>query len=159
MIEVLVSMLVLAIGVMGFAALQTRAVRASGDSYYRSQAMAIAQDLAERVRLNNEQMAYYRQAARWPATAQATPPDACRTVICTTQQMADFDAAIIRYNAQTLLPQGLVRMETCQGTGAVMSCIYVAWGGLEPTAGATGQCVDANGRYRTDADCVMLEVL
>lgn len=157
MIEVMVAVLVLAVGVMGFAGLQSRAVQSSGDSYYRTQANAIAQDLAERVRVNNSQKAYYLTATLWPTTDQTTVPDACRTAACAPQALADFDAAIIRYNAQTLLPQGLVKMEQCQASA--VNCIYVSWNGTQPTTGAGGQCVGANGKYVLGANCVMMEVL
>lgn len=157
MIEIMVAVLVLAVGVMGFAGLQSRAVQSSGDSYYRTQANSIAQDLAERVRVNSAQRAYYLTANLWPTTEQTAVPDSCRTATCTDQAMADFDAAIIRYNAQTLLPQGLVKMEQCQASA--VNCIYVSWNGTQPTAGATGDCVLADGKYKLGANCVMMEVL
>lgn len=157
MIEIMVAVLVLAVGVMGFAGLQSRAVQSSGDSYYRTQANSIAQDLAERVRVNGAQRAYYLASARWPTTALTAVPDSCRTATCTAQAMADFDAAIIRYNAQTLLPDGLVKMEQCQASA--VNCIYVSWNGTQPTAGAAGDCVLADGKYKLGANCVMMEVL
>ena len=52
LVEVLVAMLVLAIGVLGFVALQYRAVEATSESSYRVQAINTARDLAERVRVN-----------------------------------------------------------------------------------------------------------
>lgn len=156
MIEVMVAVLVLAVGVMGFAGLQTRAVRASGDSYYRTQAMAIAQDLAERMRANSTQKAYYLTTTLWSGTAATTN---CITGTCSAQGMADYDAAVIRSNAQTLLPQGLVRVEQCKASA--VTCIYVAWDGTTPTSGGTAtECVNSNGQYAaTGANCVMMEVM
>lgn len=162
LIEVLAAVLVLAVGVVGFAALQLRAVQTSGDSYFRTQAMSIAQDLAERVHSNPSEMAYYLTAGNWPTTSQNTAPVTCMTGNCTTNQMAVFDAESVRFAAQTLLPQGLISMQTCQDS--VMNCIYVAWDGLQPTAGASGQCVGTNGAYlsppanRPSLPCIMLEV-
>lgn len=164
LIEVLAAVLVLAIGVIGFAGLQMRAVQASGDSYYRTQAMSIAQDLAERVRVNSPQIALYKTAAKWPVTAVGSPPNACRsTATCTAAQMADFDIADVRYNAETLLPQGLMLMETCKGSA--VNCIYVSWDGLQPLLAGVNQCVDAvTGVYKAPSPgqpaitCVMLEV-
>lgn len=52
MIEVLVALLLLAIGVIGFAALQLRAVDATNEALSRVQAMNLARDLAERIRIN-----------------------------------------------------------------------------------------------------------
>lgn len=163
LIEVLAAVFVLAVGVVGFAALQMRAVQTSGDSYYRTQAMSIAQDLAERARANSTQVAYYITAATWPTTAaDQTVLGKCMTGNCTVAEMAAFDAMSVRFNAETLLPQGLVNMATCQGSS--LNCIYVSWDGLLPTAGAAGECVDDKGLYKPPAankpaiTCVMLEV-
>lgn len=168
LIEVLAAVLVLAVGVVGFGALQLRAVQTSGDSYYRTQAMSIAQDLAERTRVNSSQMVTYLTPGNWPVTPYAgTAPTNCMTGNCLPVDIANFDIQSVRYAAQTLLPNGLVRMEACQDPtpgGTPLNCIYVAWDGLEPSAGAAGQCVDQNGFYKPAASnratlpCVMLEV-
>lgn len=52
LIEVLVAVLVLAVGLLGLAGLQTMGLRATTGSYVRTQAIAVAQELAERMRLN-----------------------------------------------------------------------------------------------------------
>ena len=52
MIEVLVALTLLAIGVLGFTALQIRAVDATVEANNRIQAMNLARDLAERIRAN-----------------------------------------------------------------------------------------------------------
>jgi type IV pilus assembly protein PilV len=50
MLEVLVSVLILAIGLLGLAALQSRALRYNHDAYVRSQAAILANDITERMR-------------------------------------------------------------------------------------------------------------
>lgn len=161
MIEVLVAMLVLAVGVLGYAGLQVRAMQATGDSYARSQAMAIAHDLAERARLNRAVFSTYAVSTSWPLTgAPTTPPTTCQANSCTSASMATYDIAEVRYNAATLLPAGLVNMERCQGgVGMTLTCIYVSWDGGQPTAGAGGDCVDATGVYVSNPRCIMLEML
>lgn len=52
MMEVLVSLLLLAIAVLGFVGLQLRAVGAANESLNKIQAMNIARDFAERIRIN-----------------------------------------------------------------------------------------------------------
>lgn len=52
MIEVLVSLILLSIAVLGFSALQLRAVEATNEALNRVQAMNIARDFAERIRIN-----------------------------------------------------------------------------------------------------------
>jgi type IV pilus assembly protein PilV len=169
LVEALAAVLVLAIGVVGFAALQVRSMQTSGDSYYRTQAMAIAQDLAERYRANSLDAAAvtaYRNTNNWPpvnTTAVTAAPTGCMTGNCTATQMAAFDIAGARFSAATMLPQGLIRMENCLASDKL--CIYVAWDGLLPTAGGppNGQCVNSAGIYhnptnRPSLPCVMLEI-
>ena len=60
LIEILVALLVLAIGILGFVALQYRAVEATSESINRVQAMNIARDMAERIRANRDGFATYK---------------------------------------------------------------------------------------------------
>lgn len=52
MIEVLVSMVIIAIGLLGFAGLLTQAMKSSQTAYFRSQATFLAYDIVERMRAN-----------------------------------------------------------------------------------------------------------
>lgn len=165
LIEVLVSLLILAVTVLGFAGLQMRAVKATGDAQYTVQATAIVEDLKERMAANtindaaantlgDEAYAYYRNAGNWGNAWVDVPPAACLNAPCTQLQMAAFDVAQVTFSAQRLLPNGKVRAEPCQNPNT-QTCIYVSWGGTEPTAGAAGQCVDGTGSRILDANCVV----
>lgn len=52
LIEVLVAMVILAIGLLGLAGLQTVSVQSNHGAYYRSQATILANDMADRMRAN-----------------------------------------------------------------------------------------------------------
>lgn len=54
MIEVLIAVLILAVGLLGVAALQMTSVRSGAEGYLRSQATAIAEDFASRIRAGRE---------------------------------------------------------------------------------------------------------
>lgn len=54
LIEVLVTALVLAVGIMGMAGLQLKSVQFNQASYLRSQANVLAYDMMDRMRLNSE---------------------------------------------------------------------------------------------------------
>ncbi len=56
MIEVLVSLVIICIGVLGMVALQTRSVALSQDSVQRSNAMVLANELLELMRSNRDQV-------------------------------------------------------------------------------------------------------
>lgn len=160
MIEVLVALLVLSIGAVGFAALQVRAMQSTSGSYFRSQAMEIAQNLAERYRLNRGQSTVYMTASNWvdPATVTSAPTG-CISTTCTAAQLAAFDVTDTLYTVNSLLPQGRIRMEACQNTVTSVNCIYVGWNGNTATAGGTGAtCVASTGLYVAGTpDCIMLE--
>ncbi len=105
LIEVLITLLVFAVGMLGMAALQLNALQGSSDSAQRSQSTWILQDLAERIRANPEGSAANYAAA--PACA-ALPAQRCADFYnpatatkvnasnCTAVQMAAFD----RWEAQ-----------------------------------------------------------
>ena len=54
LIEVLVSVLVLSIGLLGLAGLQTQSLRFNNEAYFRTQATLLAMDMSDRLRTNFE---------------------------------------------------------------------------------------------------------
>jgi type IV pilus assembly protein PilV len=61
-IEVLVALLVLAIGLLGLAALQAQGLRFNHDAYVRTQATHLAYDIIDRMRANRANAAAYTAA-------------------------------------------------------------------------------------------------
>ena len=59
LIEVLVTLLILAIGLLGVAALQFRGLQYNQDAYVRSQVSFLAYDISDRMRMNRTDMANY----------------------------------------------------------------------------------------------------
>lgn len=59
LVEVLVAMLILAIGLLGLAALQTQGVRFNHDAYVRTSATVLAYDIVDKMRLNRGNKADY----------------------------------------------------------------------------------------------------
>lgn len=94
LIEVLITLLVTTVGLLGLAALQLNALQATADSGQRSQAVWLMQDLVERMRANPKASdANYRQTVTCttqPQQCAPTPGNASST-ICTAEQMAYFD--------------------------------------------------------------------
>lgn len=153
LVEVLVALLLLSVGVMGFIALQVRAASTGNEAFARTQAMAIAQDLAERVRVNARQVPFYTTAGNWRLNGNIT---ACETNVCTPAQVAQYDIDNVVNSAATLLPNGQVRMQQCPGS--LGNCVLVSWDDTNPTVGAGDQdCITLAGLYRNNATCVMME--
>ncbi len=105
LIEVLIALVIFAVGLLGFAALQLNALQSSGDSSQRTQATWIVQELAERVRANPEAaLASYASApncSNLPAQRCAdyyNPISGAKVnaTDCTAAQMAAYD----RWEAQ-----------------------------------------------------------
>lgn len=67
--EVLVALLVLAIGLLGLAALQAQGLRFSIDSYARTQATALAYDIIDQIRANRTNAATYTVLSSVSGTA------------------------------------------------------------------------------------------
>jgi type IV pilus assembly protein PilV len=59
MIEVLVSMLIVAFGIMGMFGMQTQASVSQMESYQRAQALVLVKDMAQRMEANRAQIAAY----------------------------------------------------------------------------------------------------
>lgn len=70
LIEVLIALLVLAIGLLGLAALQAQGLRFNHDAYVRTQATNLAYDIVDRMRANNTNVALYTT----PDTGTACDP-------------------------------------------------------------------------------------
>lgn len=153
MMEILVALLILAIGVLGFVALQYRALEASAESTNRVQAITIARDLAERIRVNRNAFTTYRTELGTAANQKAYKTN-CLTTNCSNTDLADFDVSQIVSRATTF---GMtMNIMNCTGTNN-RSCIYVAWGDSSATDGTgTGDCTNGNA-YNPTSTCIIME--
>lgn len=100
LIEVLVSVVIIAIGLLGLAALQNISLKLSYESYVRTQATFLAYDMIDRIRAN-------------PETAENYSIDENGTIgqvscfngdNCTSNEMRQFDLYHWREQARALLP-------------------------------------------------------
>lgn len=86
LIEILISMLILAIGVLGIIALQFKGLKYSYDANVRSQITFLANNIAERMRLNNDNaadyVANYVAGTAHTACDNATAADAANDLNC-----------------------------------------------------------------------------
>ncbi|WP_411686687.1 type IV pilus modification protein PilV [Acinetobacter indicus] len=156
LVEILVALLILAIGVMGFIALQYRAIEATAESGARIQAINLARDLAERMRVNRGAENVYVQQLN-TANAQLSFSTNCFTANCSSTALADFDVAQVATKARSV---GMtVNFLNCQGNNDGRRCIYVAWDDTAATNGALneGNCTAGN-VYDPNSTCLIMEV-
>ncbi len=138
MIEVLVSFLVLAAGLLGVASMQKKGVESSHAAYLRTQAVSMSQDLASRIRANA--VAVENGDYNSP---QAAFNETCLTSGCTSAEMASHDFFEWRASISEILPQGVgvicldstpedgddADSPACDGSGAEL-VIKVWWDAL-----------------------------
>lgn len=104
MIEVLVTMMIIALALLGAAGLQANALRINKGGQSRTQAVFLAADLAERLEANRVGAV----AGVYAVANSSTPSDsgsACDSSACTPSQLADFDLSKWEYAVSQTLPQ------------------------------------------------------
>ncbi|MAX55008.1 MAG: type IV pilus modification protein PilV [Alcanivoracaceae bacterium] len=155
LVEILVALLILAIGVLGYAGLQLAALKGAEEANNRSQATLIGQDALERIESNRAEVATYLDPDSWPDAAVdpgGDPETGCQASDCTSEQMATLDIDQLSWLAGNQLPNGRVRVSECNGNS--MSCMVVSWGKMAPA-----DCLTADGiNVDESATCVVLEV-
>lgn len=114
LVEVLVALLVLSIGLLGLAALQTTSLQFNTGSYHRTQATYFVYDIIDRMRLNNA-AAVSDGAYDVPTTDAAatmisnytscdTSACACDTSSCNATNLAIYDLGKWYQRVRTTLP-------------------------------------------------------
>lgn len=163
LMEVLVALVILAIGILGFSALQLRGIEATQEANEQSVAMNLARDLAERMRINRTALATYKTAINDKydskddcvgITAINNGSDNLALPICNSVAMAEHDASEIIQKAenmgQTVVVAGCVKSN--------VNCIYVAWGPTTITSTSLEQCIDTTtGAYLMNSKCLVME--
>lgn len=153
LMEVLVALLILAIAILGFAALQLRAVNASIEAGNNIHATNIARDLTERMRINRSGITRY--ASFSSHTDVNTPSKTCDGAACAPIALADYDMNHIRYKATQAGMQ--VAVLPCQGSTFRRLCVYVAWAETQPVNGTANTACTNGKTYIPNAKCVIME--
>lgn len=104
LIEVLIAMLVLAVGLLGLAGLQATSLKNNQSAYNRSQATQLAYDLADRMRANIAGKARYTAILPNSATAKA---NCLTTTGCTPADLAENDLFEWNSAVSNNLPSGI----------------------------------------------------
>ena len=114
LIEVLIAMLVLAVGLLGLAGLQATGLKNNQSAYNRSQATQLAYDLADRMRANVAGKASYTAILPSSATAKT---NCLTTTGCTPADLAQNDLFEWNSAVSNNLPSGI-------GTIAIAANIF-----------------------------------
>ncbi len=105
MIEVLVTTLVLALGILGTSALQIMGLKGTDAAHYRTVATFIANDMADRIRMNppldnpatGDKNDMYETGSSTPISCNPINADTlnCNLVACDPSQLAIFDQTML----------------------------------------------------------------
>ena len=110
MIEVLVALLVLAVGLLGVLVMQARGLQFNQAGYMQSQAMFMAEDIVERVRANQSAINSYEIDF---ADAGDSSAGSCEDTSspCSDAEMAASDLYLWKTALASVLPKGDGRLE------------------------------------------------
>lgn len=153
LIEALVSIVILSIGVLGLAGLQARAMNAEFESYQRSQAIVLVNDMADRIRMNRVSMGVFKNISGYLGTSASYTPN------CASAARSDVDLC-----AWHTLLQGAGETSGGSNVGAMIGArgcisydvatelagipdsgvftVAVAWQGTQDTVAPSISCAD-----------------
>lgn len=124
LVESLVAMVVISVGMLGIAALYVEGLRAGRTSIYRTMAIDLASDMADRIRVNPTAGAAY---AGGGAQNSCVDDGVVVVVDCTPPQLAAEDIFWWQQSVQTLLPAGAANIAVVPGAGSNAYTITVNW--------------------------------
>lgn len=139
LLEVLISILLSAIGLLALAGANVASIRYSKLSQYRGTATVLALDLGERIRANKAGLPSYNYEINFAAQAAAIAPDTtCETYVpaaCTPAALASYDLNTWRRIVRAHLPSGSVFVRVvdalgntgCVGVGCVAADVWLVW--------------------------------
>lgn len=123
LIEALITVLMLSLSALGYAALQLRGMSSNASAMWRSKATVLAYEAADRMRANppGVEAGHYNNLIN-----PGSPPTCTITSVCTVAQIATLDFARWRTNVASALPggTGVICLDSSpdDGTAASPAC-------------------------------------
>lgn len=184
LIEVMVALLLLAVAVLGYTALQGQAIKATDESFERTQSLVMMRSIAEKIRANPTAIETYETQLN--ATTNTPPAQKCGldgaavTTQCTATQIANAESYYAREEMDRY--DFAIQLHPCPNTGGTGTnaasnimysyCLLAAWGDTTPTIGTDadvncleervtnddGEVTTAGGSYHPRATCMMMEL-
>ncbi len=128
LIESMISIFVVSIGFLGFAGLQVSGLASANDSLFRSKAIYLSYQMADRVRANLPAV----QAGSYNSLSGTVSSPGCITTGCTAVQVAQNDFYEWSTEVAAVLPSGTGMIcltgtpDACDGTGGLYA-ITLTW--------------------------------
>jgi type IV pilus assembly protein PilV len=159
LVEVLVAIVIVAIGLLGLAGLQVKMQKADMESYQRTQAVMLLQDMADRINANRTNLASYASLA---AGTGSSPT--CTGSLSTAQQdICSWDSRL-KGAAETLGSttnlvgamigaRGCASAVTTDPSGWQQIMLTVVWQGLTPTKPPSTSVGCGLNQYNSGGSC------
>lgn len=167
LLEVLISIVIIAIGILGLAGLQARATNAEFESYQRSQAIILANDMVDRIRMNRANKGSFKNISDSTTGTGylGTTGDDSYAVSCPGSTQAEIDLCewndLLQGSNETLGTDQVGAMigargcifydSTTEVSGIADTGLFtvaVAWQGASDTVAPTVNC--GNGLYGSE---------
>jgi type IV pilus assembly protein PilV len=165
LIEVMVSVLLTSVSVLGMAGLQITSKRAGYEAIQRTTATAMAMDVLERIRSNPRALDNYAATGLGSGTIATEPVPKCSndtTDVCSGNQLAAHDlwqweqaidgvGEIRDVSGTDVATGGLLNPTGCIEVNGRMVTVTMAWQGYEALSDpGTNACGSGLGKYGTD---------
>lgn len=134
LLEILISLVVIALGILGVSTLQFNGLKSVQDAHFFVTASLLADDMGERIRVNTTAAGAYNTSMLTAASASTN----CETQTCSSNAMASYDIAQWITAIAERLPSGAGKISYAAGSPKTYA-LTIRWFGL-----ASGNC-DANG--------------
>lgn len=161
LLEVLIALLLLAVAVLGFSAMQLRAIQATDETLTRSDAMVIIRNISEDLRL----LATAKQKKAYKDAMASTTPPTFKCVggtggqACTAEQRVQYNA----HQAKELAKLSHIKVAAVdcgvqKNNNLNKLCIIASWNETEADMkGEANSCAKSDGTYMAGSSCIVME--
>ena len=176
LIEVMVALLLLAVAVLGFSALNMVSIKATDDSVLIANANTVMRGLSEDLRLNANSISKYQTNIQSVLSNVSPSKNYCEAVADYKTSSVDkncdnascTETQLSQYNSWSAMKQACdngvsLNMITCPDTTdkQTRQCIVASWNETKPVLGASSSsskaCADVSGIYHPGSDCLIME--
>jgi type IV pilus assembly protein PilV len=124
LIEVLVTLFIVSVGMLGIAGLQTVSMQAGQEASLRTSALFVVEDIAGRMQANRKGVTFYTvvKGNKWGCVTNVA-------TVCEPKKLAEYDVALWKENIGNVLPAGATGTVTILGVlnGVAAVRVSVDW--------------------------------
>lgn len=156
LIEVLVTILILSIGLLGVAGLQSRLQMSEMEAYQRSQALMLLDDMANRIAANRNAAGSYVTGTSSPlgvGASSCSASSSSRVAVDRSEWCNALQGAAESITGTTTKVGAMIGARGCvESLGSGEYMITVAWQGMGPISAPPSSVACGSGRYNGASD-------